>query len=61
MSGHMVGKRQRQSLTYILSGLIGSDSMVTVPHACLQLQQPDPLPLNLGSQEMEFLSILIPL
>lgn len=57
----MVGKRQRQSLTYILSGLIGFDSMVTVPHACLQLQQPDPLPLNLGSQEMEFLSILIPL
>lgn len=45
-SGHMAGKRLRQSLTYILSGLIGFDSMVIVPHTCLQLQQPDPFPLK---------------
>lgn len=42
----MVGKRLRQSLTHILPDLRGFDSTVTVPHAYLQLQQPDPFPLE---------------
>lgn len=60
-SGHRVGKRLRQSLTHILRGLTHFDSTVTqmlsvaVPHACLQLQQPDSFTLfNLLAWVMEF-------
>lgn len=33
-------------MTHILPDLRGFDSTVTVPHAYLQLQQPDPFPLE---------------